>query len=158
MGILERSEARAEIMKFIVDLFGDRIRRHEVRLDVTAKFKRHLVVARPSTIYPVFVNLVDNAMFWLSDVQRERVIQLDVEGDRLLVSDTGPGIPARDRDAIFEMGFSRRPGGRGMGLYISSAVLAKEGYTLGLIEPRLGEGSTFEIRQAEDEPAEDGAE
>jgi signal transduction histidine kinase len=150
----------AEIMKFIVDLFGDRIRRHNVQLDVTSKFKRHRLVARPSTIYPVFVNLVDNAMFWLADVQRERVIRMDVEEDRLLVSDTGPGIAARDRDSIFEMGFSRRPGGRGMGLYISRAVLAKEGYSLNVVEPRLGHGSTFEIRRLTEEPEadEDGAE
>jgi signal transduction histidine kinase len=149
----------AEIMKFVVDLFADRIRRHGVHLDVTSKFKRHRLVARPSTIYPVFVNLVDNAMFWLSDVQRERVIQMDVEDDRLLVSDTGPGIPARDRDAIFEMGFSRRPGGRGMGLYISRAVLAKEGYDLNVVAPRLGQGATFAIRHVteESESEDDGA-
>jgi signal transduction histidine kinase len=150
----------AEIMKFIVDLFGDRIRRDGVQLDVTSKFKRYRLVARPSTIYPVFVNLVDNAMFWLADVQRARIIQMDVEEDRLLVSDTGPGIPARDRDAIFEMGFSRRPGGRGMGLYISRAVLAKEGYTLNVVEPRLVQGATFQIRRLTDEHErdEDGAE
>lgn len=146
----------AEIMKFINDLFGDRIRRHEITLDVTSKFKRYRLVARPSTIYPVFVNLVDNALFWLSDVQRERIIRLDVEGDVIVVSDTGPGIPARDRDAIFEMGFSRRPGGRGMGLYISRAVLSKEGYTLTVSDPRFAQGATFEIRRlAEEAESED---
>ena len=144
----------AEIMKFIVDLFDDRMKRHQIRLEVTSKFKRFRLKARPSTIYPVFVNLVDNAIFWLSDVQRERVIQMDVQDDHIFVSDTGPGIPVRDRDAIFELGFSRRPGGRGMGLYISRSVLAKEGYVLSIADPRLESGTTFEIGRvasAEDE-------
>jgi len=45
-------------------------------------------------------------------------------------------------------------------LPISRAVLLKEGYTLNVVEPRLGHGATFEIRRVteESETDEDGAE
>ena len=90
------------------------------------------IVGYPSSFYPVFVNLVDNAVFWLKD-RPERIITLDAQkGGALIIKDTGPGIPLRDREAIFELGFSRKPGGRGMGLHISQEVLRKVDYDLEL--------------------------
>ena len=91
------------------------------------------------------MNLVDNAIFWLSqqNPQRERHIQLDERGGALLVADTGPGIDARDREAIFEFGFSRKPGGRGMGLHIGRETLRRVGFDLQVID---GDGgATFGV-------------
>jgi len=91
------------------------------------------------------VNLVDNAIFWLSqqNPQRERGIQLDERGGALLVADTGPGVDVRDREAIFEFGFSRKPGGRGMGLHIGRETLRRVGFDLQLIDS--GSGATFGV-------------
>ena len=100
----------------------------------------------PSSFYPVFVNLVDNAIFWLSQQNPERgarCLTLDEEGGTLLVADTGPGIDIRDREAIFEFGFSRKPGGRGMGLHIGRETLRRVGFDLRLIDS--DEGATFGI-------------
>jgi signal transduction histidine kinase len=101
----------------------------------------------PSTFYPVFINLVDNSLYWLKDRPEPRIITLDLmEGDAWTVSDNGPGVAIRDREAIFERGFTRKPGGRGMGLKISRDVLAKEDYTLSLVDSAPGEGTTFKIK------------
>lgn len=144
----------AQILKFLRDLFADRIKRHNVQLSATRMFMRHSFMGYPSTFYPVFVNLVDNAIFWLSETRDERKIELDASDQGMLVSDTGPGIPVRDQRAVFELGFTRKPGGRGMGLYIAKGVLGKEGYDLRIGPPRLGTGTTFEIvKVAEKEDA-----
>ena len=63
----------------------------------------------------------------------------------MLVSDNGPGVPARDREAIFELGFTRKPGGRGLGLHISREVLDRVGYSLQLDPPGPDSGATFRI-------------
>jgi signal transduction histidine kinase len=120
----------SNIEQFLMDLFGERLSRHEVELVATANFSHFSFIGYPSTFYPVFVNLVDNAIFWLSDRPSPRIIQLDERNGALQVADNGPGILPRDREAIFEHGFSRKPGGRGLGLKISSDVLKRAGWSL----------------------------
>ena len=108
------------------------------------------ITGYPSSFYPVFVNLVDNAIFWLKNRTSEKTIQLGIDGDDMLISDTGPGISERDRESIFELGFTRKPGGRGMGLHISRNVLQRVGYTLTL-DHRNDEGATFRIAPFQEE-------
>ncbi|TGZ12034.1 ATP-binding protein [Streptomyces rhizosphaericola] len=123
----------AQVAQFISDLFGERFRRHSVDLQVSSEFEAFSFVGYPSTFYPVFVNLVDNAIFWLSDRPTPRIIRLSQRNGSLLVEDNGPGISLRDREAIFEHGFSRKPGGRGLGLKISRDVLQRSGWSLDVV-------------------------
>jgi signal transduction histidine kinase len=140
----------AEIGKFVAELFEQRLRRHEISLQVSSRFRRHSIVGYPSTFYPIFVNLIDNAIFWLSQSPQPRWLRLDAKDGAMTVSDSGPGIAERDREAIFELGFTRRPGGRGMGLRISRDVLSRENYELLLQDPVEGRGATFRISPNEE--------
>jgi signal transduction histidine kinase len=124
----------SNIATYLKDLFKERMERHQVKLITTRAFREMNIVGYPSTFYPVFINLMDNAIFWLKDQSLSREIKLDAKDSTFIVSDNGPGIPSRDRNAIFELGFTRKPGGRGMGLYISREVLKKEGFQLQLSE------------------------
>lgn len=135
----------SEIRDFLEELFRARLGRHRVDFAATEAFEKARLVGFPSSFYPVFVNLVDNAIFWLSqqNPQRNRSIVLDERGGTLLVSDSGPGVTVRDREAIFEFGFSRKPGGRGMGLHIGRESLRRVGFDLRLIE--ADDGATFGI-------------
>lgn len=135
----------SNIATYLKDLFKERMERHEVKLTTTSAFREMSIVGYPSSFYPVFINLVDNAIFWLKDQQTPRKIKLDAKGYDFIVSDNGPGVPSRDRDAIFELGFTRKPGGRGMGLYISREVLKNEGYQLQLSD-NSDTGAVFIIR------------
>ena len=116
------------------------------RAAATPAFLRHRFTGYPSTFYPVFVNLMDNEIFWLRDQSPLRLIRLDAEGDAMMVEDNGPGVQPEDREAIFELGFTRKPGGRGLGLYISRDVLGRVGYELNVGEPPAGKGTLFAIR------------
>ena len=136
----------SRIKKYLLNIFSQRLERHDVNLVATNAFLRHTIEGFPSTFFPVFVNLVDNAIFWLSDRSEPRRITLDEKGDAFIVVDTGPGIQRRDRASIFEAGFTRKPGGQGMGLKISRDVLKGEGYTLELMEPEPDRGAAFSIR------------
>ena len=77
-------------------MFEKRLADAEVRLEATDAFASHRLVAYPSTIYPVFVNLVDNALV-ATGYRGERVITLDAADGEMIVRDSGPG-PERDRD------------------------------------------------------------
>jgi len=121
-----------EIVHYVRALFSIRLERHHIRLNATQAFLDSKLHSYPSTIYPVFVNLIDNFIFWLKDQPGERLISLDCVGNIYHIENNGPPINMRDAEAIFEQGFTRKPGGRGLGLYISRKVLRKEGMTLEL--------------------------
>ena len=136
----------SEINHYVRTLFSFRFKRHDVELIVTQGFLDSEVSGFPSTIYPVFVNIIDNAVFWLRDIQEQRVITLDFSDNTYLISNNGPAIQNRDIEAIFEQGFSRKPGGRGLGLFISKKALRKEGMDLNVAQAENKErGTTFEI-------------
>lgn len=137
-----------EIHDFLADLFKERFTRHNISLVQTDAFARMRITGFPSSFYPVFVNLVDNAIYWLSQQNPagERLIKLDAAGDAFLISDSGTGIDTKDCESIFQLGFTRKPGGRGMGLYISREALRRVGYDLALEDDRGAKGATFSIR------------
>jgi signal transduction histidine kinase len=139
----------SDIAKFLKDLFGRRLERHEVEFFVTPSFLEMALHGYPSSFYPVFVNLVDNAIFWVSNRPHRREIKLDFHDGAMLVSNNGPGVPARDSEAIFESGFTRKPGGRGLGLHIAREVLRKINYQLALEQTPRGTGTTFRIEPVE---------
>jgi signal transduction histidine kinase len=121
-----------EIAHYVRALFSVRLDRHHIRLESTQAFLDSHIHSYPSTIYPVFVNLIDNFVFWLKDQPGERLISLDCTDHVYHIDNNGPPVNKRDWEAIFEQGFTRKPGGRGLGLYISRKVLQKEGMTLEL--------------------------
>ena len=137
----------SEIYTFLCDLFRERFARHHIELVQTTTFSKMKINGFPSSFYPVFVNLIDNAIYWISrqNSSEERRIELDAADGVFWVSDSGPGVNPADREAIFEFGFTRKLGGRGMGLHISREVLRRVGYDLTLIDNEDEKGATFAI-------------
>lgn len=71
-----------------------------------------------------------------------RIRKLDVE---IRVSDNGPGVPADQRERIFEPFFTSRPDGTGLGLAVARSVAEAHNGALEL-EPGDGSGATFVLR------------
>lgn len=62
------------------------------------------------------------------------------------VTDEGPGIPRSERSRIFDIFFSRRPGGTGIGLTLAKTAVENCGGTIEVETPASGKGSRFVIR------------
>lgn len=145
----KRTEIKGSLIsQYLKTLFSVRFNRNNIELAVTEDFIDSEYSGFPSVIYPVFVNIIDNAVFWLQEVQSDRLITLDYRENCYLISNSGPSVHSRDQEAIFEQGFSRKPGGRGLGLFISKKTLNKEGMDLEIEPSNSPSGATFKITWA----------
>ena len=115
--------------------------------------ERGLIVdADPDQLFRVLLNLVRNAAQALEGRPRSdaAAMQIRITGRRegsvaiIEVSDTGPGIPAKTRDHLFEaFQTSGRPGGSGLGLAIAAELVRAHGGEINLVEGTIG--ATFRI-------------
>ncbi len=146
-----------DISTFVLDIFKERFRRHNIELKTTKGFGRRSIFACRSQIYPVFVNIVDNAVYWLkqTDDNIDKTIRLHADDDGLYISNNGPPIQDLIKERIFELGYTKKETptgrGRGMGLHITRDVLKGIGYEVFVADPRKNCNVTFKIQKIEEE-------
>lgn len=115
-----------------------------VRMDVKAPLT---VTTRSERMRELVTNLVSNAVKYNKD---GGTVTVTVDGDnrRLIVADTGIGIPADQTKRIFDRFYtvdtSRSTGGYGLGLAIVKRLAAVEGWKI-TVESEVGVGSTFTV-------------
>lgn len=144
-----------EIKTFLIDLFKTRMERHNILFKHTKGFAARKICGYRSTFYPAFVNLIDNAIYWLNQSNpEEKVIRLHADDSGVYISNNGAEISIQDKSRIFTMGFSRKANGRGMGLSISQEVLNAENYNLSVVTPKEGSTVTFKIERIKREDNE----
>lgn len=122
----------SEIAEYVSKFFSAIFERSHVRLVATPEFLSFRVFDHQSRLYPVFINLVNNSVYWLSteDIEDRRVV-LGVVREEIVVSDNGPGVHPSDIGNLFQLFFTRKTrGGRGVGLYLCRANLAAGGHTI----------------------------
>ena len=67
------------------------------------------------------------------------------DGSGFYVADDGPGIPAAERETIFETGYTTSDSGTGFGLSIVEDVVREHGWDVSVTESDAG-GARFEFR------------
>jgi len=86
-------------------------------------------------------NLLKNA---IDHGGEDVTVRIGATSDGFYVEDDGPGVPAEERDQIFEQGYSTANGGTGTGLAIVSTVAAGYDWTIEVTEGNTG-GARFEL-------------
>ncbi|WP_217350103.1 sensor histidine kinase [Pseudomonas abyssi] len=122
----------AALLNTIVEGYAARFERHKVKCELFISGESEL---RPVEIKMVrgFVslaieNLITNSIYWVQQgakpgrTERRISIELDPESRTLTIRDNGPGISPADKNRIFTAGFSLRPRGQGLGLFIAAEV------------------------------------
>lgn len=135
------------IADFVRGIFERRFEDAGVDFLVTRAFSGMVLREQASRIYPVFVNLVNNALFWVAKGDR-KVIKFDLIKDKVVIGDSGPGVGREDQPFLFTLFFTRRPGGRGVGLYLCQANLAAGGHAIRYAnadDPKAESGANFVI-------------
>lgn len=139
-----------EIYEYVLKFYGELLERRGIRFIASEKFSKFRVYDQPSRLYPVFINLINNSMFWVGVTEiPEKEIRLDVVDEAVFVSDNGPGIDELDIPKLFSLFFTKKlRGGRGVGLYLAKANLAAGGHKIRYLEKvsdELLSGANFVI-------------
>jgi len=94
-----------------------------------------------SRLIQVFENLYRNAIEHGGD---EVTVHVGILENGFYIEDTGPGIPADERDDIFESGYTTNQDGTGFGLAIVKRIVEAHGWEIDITTGRDG-GARFEI-------------
>jgi signal transduction histidine kinase len=136
-----------EILNTLWRIFGQSLENEGIQLSATPAFRGKSVECKSSTVIAAFVNVVDNAIYWIShQAENERAIFLDADENGFLIENTGPGIEDRMGERIFDFGETTKPGGRGMGLAVSRDALRREGFDILLVQTGAARHPIFRIK------------
>jgi len=137
-----------EIISNICELYKWRIDELHVNVNLPAGIT--MIKVDQSEIQQIFVNLLDNALYWLEKVPNDKRsidIKVSRRPEQLVItfSDSGPGVPEDVSDRIFDPYFSTKPDGVGLGLTIAGETAAEYDGALELVSGGSLPGATFRI-------------
>lgn len=138
-----------EVVRGVVALVRREAQRREIRIDLDLAANLPRIGGRPVQLQQVLSNLVQNAFLALADSSGERSVRISTRVDKagqveIRIADSGPGIPPEILARIFDVYFTTRPDGLGMGLAISRSIVETHGGRLLCDSPPSG-GAAFRI-------------
>lgn len=140
----------ASLLREMVALTNEKARTAGVSISVDIPTKLEPVIATPSALQQVFLNLFNNAV----DAMEAQGGTLHVHATagesphsvHVAVSDTGMGIPPKVLKKIFDPFFTTKPAGKGTGLGLSICFNIVQGLGGHIrIDSEEGKGTTFHI-------------
>jgi signal transduction histidine kinase len=137
----------AQVADYVEEFFATLFKEKGIDFQATEAFRHMVIVDIPSRIFPTFINLINNAVYWVSQAE-ERHIVLDLKADLAIIADSGPGVDPEDIPRLFTIFFTTRRSGRGVGLYLTRANLAVAGHKIRYAtadDPKVLKGANFII-------------
>lgn len=118
-------------------------------ISYTISNTQHKVTIDESELAVVLMNLIQNSIYWLSTIDVERRIHVDVmdeqDGLAIIISDNGPGVKEGTEDNIFAPYYSTKPDGIGLGLAIAGEIMAEYDGELSLVKNSILGGASFKL-------------
>ncbi|MBS4067341.1 MAG: ATP-binding protein [Sulfurimonas sp.] len=122
---VKREVSGLNLVDYLKKFFGDKL---EIQgrniLEVNDEFLEYKFYTFPSVLQPVFINIINNALYWLnSTTLNERKIIIGKYDNQIIIENNGKPIDDYDLKNVFKLFFSRRPSGRGIGLHLAKTNL-----------------------------------
>lgn len=137
----------ADIYDYLQEFFKSILVDNHIDLTASEEFLSMSFDDMTSRIYPTFINLVNNAIYWVNRSDPKE-IKLHYRDNTIIIADSGNGVDADDQHRLFELFFSKRRGGHGVGLYLSRVNLQASGHQISYISERdakILSGANFAI-------------
>ena len=161
-GELLRADQREQVsvnetLEFTMRLLGIATHRERIRVWLDLDTDLPPVAGSPARLRQVFLNVMLNAIQqitlkleqWphgLGELRIATAFDPDAELPvQVRFGDTGPGIHHRLWDQVFALGYSTRPGGSGLGLFIARSLVESMGGTIRVEESLIPLGTVFRV-------------
>jgi len=134
-------------VKTVLELLDGEARRRGVALALSVDAADHTIDADEDQLQQIALNLIRNALA-ATPAGGQITVRIDTTGEparvRLIVRDTGPGIPLEMQPRLFEPFFTTRAseGGTGLGLAVVRAIVTEHG---GTITASSDDGAEFTV-------------
>jgi len=139
---LRRVELRGVIQE-VLQLYADRVERKKLEVKVKT---RGMVKTDPEALEIIVRNIISNAVKYTDPGGK---ITISASSKRIVVEDTGVGIPPKELPFVFQRFFRasnvRDRGGSGLGLAIAKHLAEVLGFEIA-IDSRLGVGTRVELK------------
>ncbi len=146
----QKTEIR-EIIDQVLALLNPQLHQQEVKVSLRYTGQSQPLMVVPDQIQQVIFNLVINAMDALEERKGAAAAEIwidvcfETQKVRVMIEDSGPGIPDELCERIFEPFVSTKEHGTGLGLAVSYGIMERHQGSLSLVSPQYGEGACFEI-------------
>ncbi|MBR5473639.1 MAG: HAMP domain-containing histidine kinase [Clostridia bacterium] len=147
----------SELLCMVSDMYTELAAKQGIELSYTPPVKSSIVMSDADRLKQVFINVIDNAVKYTEKGGLVLVAQTREEGCvRIVVKDTGVGIPAEDLDHVKEKFFksNKTVRGSGIGLAVADEII-KQHQGLLFVESTEGVGTTVTIVLPLYEPEEE---
>ena len=131
----------------VLEMLAPRMEAQQIRSRFDAPLGAMTVVASEPAVRRVCVNVIMNA---IQHSPKGGAIEISAVLDgsfwQIDITDNGPGIPQADRERIFDMFYTQRSGGTGLGLFLARSALTNCGGSIVALSRQNEEGALFRIR------------
>lgn len=130
-----------------MDLLKLQFEKANIRIDLALSEQSLPIRGFPVQFTRALLNILKNAEHY-SPAGGKVAVRTRVDGGEGVVeiTDEGPGIAPRDRRRVFDLFYSNRPGGTGIGLALTKTAVENCGGTVAVTPGPNGKGSCFVIR------------
>jgi signal transduction histidine kinase len=146
-----------DIVQKVQKIFDTAMRKENVAFEVIEQGSPLIAKTTDAVLLQLFLNLFDNAVYWLKSKSGKRQIQVVLDGheNKLTFGDNGPGVNSDDAPYVFEPFYSGRgEDGRGLGLYIARQLLERHDYSIELADTKRDKilpGANFVVSFVQEE-------
>jgi signal transduction histidine kinase len=118
---------------------------HDASIEVDVPKGAHRVVAWQADVFHALYNILHNSVYWVQQVSGPRHVSVQVRQSsrrkvanarvciETVIADSGPGVSAKSADSVFDLGYTEKPGGYGVGLFIAREAIERSGGSIDLM-------------------------
>ncbi len=145
-----RTKSPLQRQVFVNDIIQDTLSRIDIpdNIEVVSRMENTLpsIMADPDQLFEVFENIIRNGIQAMTDGGQMKIHSEMKEPDCVAISftDTGPGIPDKILEKLFEPLFTTKAKGIGLGLAITKTLVERHCGRID-VESSEGKGSTFNV-------------
>lgn len=123
-GVVAKDIKCQTIFEYLEKFFASKISSNVDTFEQTQAFKNHIINIKEPVIHTVFINIINNALYWLRN-SKTKHIKFDYfkDTEEIVIMNSGQKIEYHRLEKIFQLFYSNRPNGRGIGLYLSKQSL-----------------------------------